>query len=223
MNQFNYSEVEKILNTSFKNKSLLVEAFTHSSFANENKAKSNERLEFLGDSVLGLVITKKIFSTTQFKEGDLSKLRALIVSEGPLAEVVDGLGIEKFMLKGKGESKNTVSSRAIKCDLFEAIVGAIYLDKGYQEAERFVISKLSSVLKNSLKLKDFEDEKTRLQELFPHAKIMYSSIKEGDGFNPYYKTEVVVNGAVCGTGQASNKRTSERLAAKMALENIKKV
>ena len=223
MAEFNYSQVENILGISLKNKSLLTQAFTHSSYANENKVKSNERLEFLGDSVLGLVVTKKIFKETKLKEGDLSKLRALIVSEDPLARVIDGLDIEKFMLKGKGESKNTVSSKAIKCDLFEAIVGAIYLDKGYDAAEKFVLNKLKQIIDQSLKLKDFEDEKTRLQETFFKDKIIYESKKGGDDYNPYYTTKVYINGKVCGSGKASNKRTSERLAAKQALEKIKKV
>ena len=223
MAEFNYSQVEGILGVSLKNKELLKEAFTHSSYANENKAKSNERLEFLGDSVLGLVITKKIFKETKFKEGDLSKLRALIVSEEPLAKIVDNLELEKFMLKGKGESKNTISSKAIKCDLFEAIVGAIYLDKGYAEAEKFVLNTLKPIITESLKLKDFEDEKTRLQETFYKDKIVYESKKGGDEFNPYYIAKVYINGALCGTGKASNKRTSERLAAKEALSKIKKV
>lgn len=219
--EINSEAIEKILGTSFKNKNLLVEAFTHSSYANEHKVHSNERLEFLGDSVLGLIITKKIYSTTKFKEGDLSKLRALIVSETPLSEVVDNLKIEEYMLKGKGESKNTVSSKAIKCDLFEAIVGAIYLDKGYEETERFVLEKLKGIISSSLKLKDFEDEKTRLQELLPKDKIVYSSIKKGEENNPYYVSSVIINGKVCGRGQASNKRTSERLAAKQALDSVK--
>ena len=123
-NTFNFHEAEDKLKVKFKNKELLEMAFTHSSYANENNKQSNERLEFLGDSVLGLIVTQVIYSKTDFKEGQLSKLRALLVSEEPLSRIIDMLDIEKLMLKGKGESKSKVSSKAIKCDLFEAIVGA---------------------------------------------------------------------------------------------------
>lgn len=220
---FNFQEAESRLGVKFKDKNLLKTAFTHSSFANEHKAQSNERLEFLGDSVLGLIVTKRIFKLTKLREGELSKLRALLVSEQPLSKVIDDLGVEELMLKGRGESKNVVSSKAIKCDLYEAIVGAIYLDKGFTDADEFVGKSLSGLFDETLGLDSFEDSKTRLQERFYKETIYYKTVKKGEDHNPFYASVVYINGTACGNGEAGNKRTAEQIAAQMALDNVKKV
>ena len=220
---FNFNAVEEKLGISFRNKNLLKIAFTHSSYANEHNCESNERLEFLGDSVLGFIVTKKIYNYTNLKEGELSKLRALLVSEEPLAKIVDELKIEEYMLKGIGESKNKVNSRAIKCDLFEAIVGAIYLDLGLEIVQKFVMKKLEPVFVQIKKLESFEDSKTQLQEKFSHAKIKYVTKKLGQDHNPTYESMVLINNVSCGKGVASNKRSAEQGAAKEALTNIREI
>lgn len=218
---FNFDEVKLKLGVNVKNKELIMKAFTHSSFANENKVESNERLEFLGDSVLGFIVTEKIYKQTHLNEGNLSKLRALLVSEKPLAKVVDYLDIEKYMLKGVGEMKNKVSSTAIKCDLYEAIVGALYLDGGIKLAKEFIEKSLKGNFEELAKLNDYEDAKTKLQETLPHKTIKYYAKKQGDEFNPSYFVEVKVNNIVVGSGVASNKRTAEQLAASVALKKLK--
>ena len=110
----NLSEVEKIIGYKFKTKKTLQTALTHSSYSNEHRVESNERLEFLGDAVIEFIITEKLYKEFKGKEGDLSKIRATVVSEKPLAEAVDRLGLEKFLLRGVGESKNTNTSNTIR-------------------------------------------------------------------------------------------------------------
>ena len=133
----NLAEVEKIIGYNFKTKKLLIRALTHSSYSNEHRVESNERLEFLGDAIIEFIITEKLYKEFKGKEGDLSKTRAMIVSEKPLAEAVDRLGLDKYLIKGVGESRNTTQSKAIKCDMFEAICGAIYIDSGIEEVKKF--------------------------------------------------------------------------------------
>lgn len=222
-NILNIAEVEKIIGYTFKNKALIVTAFTHSSYSNEHNVPSNERLEFLGDAVIEFVITKKLYLEFKGKEGDLSKTRALVVSEKPLAEVVDKLGLSKFLIKGVGESKNTTESKAIKCDLFEAVCGAIYLDGGIDEASKFFYYAVGDIIEN-LKVNGYEDDpKTRLQETLKQAKISYNTNKTGPDHAPIYKSTVFVNGVKMGTGEGSNKRTAEENAASVAINNLKKV
>ncbi|MBO4569813.1 MAG: ribonuclease III [Clostridia bacterium] len=220
-NNFNFSEVKERLGVNVKSEKLLKTAFTHSSFANENKVESNERLEFLGDSVLGFIVTEKIYKKTHLNEGNLSKLRALLVSEKPLAEIIDKLDLERFMLKGVGETKNKVISNAIKCDLYEAIVGALYLDSGIGLAREFVEKTLNKNFEELAKLNDYEDAKTKLQETLPYKNIKYYATKKGDEFNPVYFVEVKINNVVCGTGQATSKRAAEQIAASVALKKLK--
>lgn len=216
-------EVEKIIGYKFKNKKLLQTALTHSSFANEHRVESNERLEFLGDAVIEFIITEILYSEFREAEGDMSKMRALIVSEKPLAEVVTRLGLEKFLIKGVGESKNTTESKAIKCDLFEAISGAIYLDGGIDEAKKFFNLSIREQIEG-LKLHGYVDApKTKLQEMLKNAKIVYSTNKMGEDHKPVYKTIIFVNGVKMGSGTGSNKKQAEELAASEAINNLKKI
>lgn len=219
----NIYEVEKIIDYKFKNNKLLVKALTHSSYSNEHRVESNERLEFLGDAVIEFIITEKLFNEFKGKEGDLSKIRALIVSEKPLSEAIDKMGLEKYLLKGVGESKNTTSSKAIKCDMFEAIVGAIYLDGGLENAKKFFIKAAGENIEN-IKLHGYvEDSKSKLQESLKQANILYSTIKSGADHMPIYNTTVFINGVNSGTGQGTNKKMAEENAASEALNNLKKV
>ena len=125
------------LSLKFKKKKILQTAFVHSSYSNEHRIESNERLEFLGDAVIEFIITEILYLQFQGREGDMSKIRSLVVSEKPLSEAIDKLGLSKYLLNGVGESKNTTESKAVKCDLFEALVGAIFLDGGIENAKAF--------------------------------------------------------------------------------------
>lgn len=217
------NSVEKIIGYKFKNNKLLIKALTHSSYSNEHRVESNERLEFLGDAVIEFIITEKLYNEFKGKEGDLSKIRALIVSEKPLAEAIDKLGLEKYLLKGVGESKNTTGSKAIKCDMFEAIAGAIFLDGGIDETKKFFNNAVGDIITN-IKINGYvDDPKTKLQEMLKQAKIVYSTTKTGEDHKPTYKTSVFINDVKMGTGSGSNKRTAEENAASVAINNLKKV
>ena len=219
----NLSEVEKIIGYKFKTKSTLQKALTHSSYSNEHRVESNERLEFLGDAVIELIITERLFFEFKGKEGDLSKIRALIVSEKPLAEAIDRLGLEKYLIKGVGESKNGVSSKATKCDMFEAIAGAIFVDGGIEEVKNFFTKALGGSIEN-IKINGYvDDPKTKLQEMLKQAKIVYSTTKTGADHMPTYKTTVFINDVKMGVGEGSNKRTAEENAASVAINNLKNV
>ena len=222
-NHVNIQEVEKIIGYKFKKPKLLIKALTHSSYSNEHKVESNERLEFLGDAVIEFIITERLYLEFNEKEGDLSKIRASIVSEKPLSEAIDTLGLEKYLLKGVGESKNAISSKAVKCDLFEAIVGAILLDGGLDNAKAFFNMALGEQLLN-IKINGYvDDPKTKLQELLKQAKIVYQTSKSGADHMPTYKSNVYINDVKMGSGKGSNKRTAEEMAASAAINNLKQV
>lgn len=217
------NEAENIIAYKFKDKKLLLKALTHSSYSNEHKVESNERLEFLGDAVIEFIITERLYLEFKEKEGDLSKIRAMLVSEKPLSESIDKLGLERCLLKGVGESKNTISSKAVKCDLFEAVVGAVYLDGGIENAKKFFNNAIGEKLE-SIKLNGFvDDPKTKLQELLKQAKIVYQTSKSGADHKPTYKTNVFINDVKMGKGVGSNKRESEEMAANQAINNLKQV
>lgn len=222
-NQVNIQEVERIIGYKFKSPKLLIKALTHSSYSNEHKVESNERLEFLGDAVIEFIITERLYLEFNEKEGDLSKIRAMLVSEKPLAEAIDSLGLEKFLLKGVGESKNTISSKAVKCDMFEAIVGAIYLDGGIENAKNFFNKAIDAKFLNIKRNGFVDDPKTKLQEMLKQAKIVYQTSKSGADHMPTYKTNVFINDVKMGSGTGSNKRSSEEMAASNAINNLKQV
>ena len=217
------SEIEKIIGYKFKSKKYLQTAFIHSSFSNEHRVESNERLEFLGDAVIEFIITEILYLQFRGKEGDMSKIRAMLVSEKPLAEAIERLGLDKYLLKGVGESKNTNDSKAVKCDLFEAICGAIYLDGGMDEARNFFELAMGDDILN-LKVNGYvDDPKTALQEMLKQSKITYSTSKTGQDHKPIYKTTVFINGVKMGNGVGSNKKNAEENAASVAINNLKKV
>ena len=218
-----FRAIERIIGYKFNSHKLLETAFTHSSYANENNVQSNERLEFLGDSIIEFVITEILYKEFQGNEGELSKIRAMIVSEKPLAETIDRLDLSRYMLKGKGESKSQANSTAIKCDLFEAVVGAIYIDGGLEQARNFFVGSVSEMLSN-IKVNGYVDNpKTKLQEMLKTEKIFYSTSKTGADHMPTYKTVVFINDKKMGVGEGSNKRTAEENAASQAINNLQKV
>jgi ribonuclease III len=215
--------LEKSLGYKFKNPALLKTALTHSSYANEFSTESNERLEFLGDAVLGLVVARLLYDHhPRASEGKLSKQRSAIVSRVNFAKFTRELGIDKQLILGRGEEQTGGRDRESNlAGAFEAIIGAIYLDGGYRKVFK-VISKL---LKNSIDEKDiFTDYKTKLQEI---AQKKYKQIprykvvdEEGPPHKKCFHVEVKIMRRVLGEGMGSNKKEAEQSAAKEGLNKL---
>ena len=215
--------LEKSLGYKFKDPALLRTALTHSSYANEYSTESNERLEFLGDAVLGLVVARLLYDHyPRASEGNLSKQRSAIVSRVNFAKFTRELAIDKLIILGKGEERTGGRERESNlAGAFEAIIGAIYLDGGFRRVFR-VISKL---LKNSIDEKDiFIDYKTKLQEIaqkkykqIPRYRVVY---EEGPPHKKWFHVEVKVMRRVLGIGMGSNKKEAEQSAAKEGLSKL---
>ncbi len=215
--------LEERIGYEFKNPALLKEALTHSSFVNGKNHHSNERLEFLGDSVLSVVVSKYLFENLEMPEGQLTKLRASIVCEHslfPFAEKIK-LGEEIFMGKGE-ENTGGRHRRSILADAFEALIAAIYLDGGLEAARAFILPFVPSleVLKSGRLL--IGDYKTILQEIIqqnPEEKVIYELADEsGAAHNRVFTSNVLLNGQIIGTGVGGSKKEAEQNAAKEAIK-----
>ena len=223
MIEFDYSKVQKIIGHTYKSRELLKTAFVHSSYSNEHKAqKSNERLEFLGDSVLSVIVTDYIFNHYRRNEGELSKIRASLVSEKSLSFLFEQLDLEKYIMKGVG-LQNQKSTNAMMADAFEAIVGSLYQDGGIDVAREFVLRMFETAFKQIKRAGVPESYKSLLQEKFKKATILYETKPSGEGLDKIYNSRVFINGVMSGIGTSEKKKNAEELAAKNALEKIKKV
>jgi len=217
--------LEQNLKYTFKNKELLKNALTHSSYANEKKgrATSNERLEFLGDSVLSIIVSEHIYKNfPNLPEGQLTRLRASLVCEKTLCEFSKQLEVGDYLLLGKGERANGGAERpSILADAFEAILAAIYLDGGTEPAKRHVLRFVQSELSH-LEHENFKDYKTELQEIIqrnPEEKLTYVLTGEsGPDHDKCFTVEVHLNSNVIGEGSGHSKKNAEQAAARQALE-----
>ena len=216
---------EQKINYEFKNKEYILEALTHSSYSNENKNYPfNERLEFLGDSVLSIVISDYLFKKeTKLPEGELTKIRANIVCEESLSEVSKNIHLGKYMLLGKGEEATGGRERiSILADALEAVIAAIYLDGGIKCAREFILTNMEKIINDSIKGKIFRDYKTCLQEVLQSNRennIWYKLIEEkGPDHNKRFVMEVGINDTVLGVGEGKSKKDAEQVAAKCALD-----
>ncbi|MCL2052877.1 MAG: ribonuclease III [Oscillospiraceae bacterium] len=220
----NFQELQKKLNYSFKNKEFLKEALSHSSYSNEPKRgyASNERLEFLGDSILSFIISEYLFTNFKYlPEGELTKTRASIVCERALYEFAEQINLKRYIKLGKGEEVNGGRERpSIISDAFEAIIAAIYLDGGMEEARKYVLGFVSkkSVKQGSNVLRDY---KTTLQEITqrnPEEQIEYfHNPPIGPDHDRVFIAEVLLNGISIGRGEGHSKKQAEQMAAKEAL------
>lgn len=219
-------EFEKKIDYTFKNKENLINALTHSSFANEfknEKYKSNERLEFLGDSVLNFVISNLIYEKhSNLSEGEMTKVRATIVCEASLVKCSNKIEIGKYLLLGKGEESSGGRTRpSMLSDAFEALIGAIYIDRGIEYARKFIMNTMEQVIADSVKGSLFMDYKTLLQEVVQKTgdqKITYEIIDEkGPDHNKTFISCVKIDDKVVGTGMGKSKKEAEQNAAKAAL------
>lgn len=224
------NEIQDKIGYKFNNIELLNWALTHSSYANEHKRFKiiyNERLEFLGDSVLGLIVSDFIFTKySDYPEGELTKLRATVVCEPTLSYVAKQIDLGKYLLLGKGEEVTGGRERvSILADAFEALIGSIYLDGKFNSAKTFVLKYMTEIIENAVDGRElFIDYKTQLQELLQKktkSKIEYKVIsEEGPDHNKIFHTEVVVKNRILGKGVGKSKKEAEQNAAKIALERM---
>ena len=216
---------EEILNYKFKDRNLLVQALSHSSYANEKKKSriSNERLEFLGDSVLSIVVSQYLFEhLTHIAEGELTKLRASLVCEKSLHVFAKQINLGDYILLGKGEENTGGRERpSILADAFEAVIAAIFLDGGLEAASKHILRFIPEDIQR-LKKPAFNDFKTILQEIVqknPEEKVEYVLVgEEGPDHDKRFVVEVHLNSNVIGEGIGKSKKEAEQMAAKQALE-----
>lgn len=221
------SQLEQAIGYRFKNITLLQNALAHSSYANErwhDSLKSNERLEFLGDSILGMLVADYLYKNFPDRpEGELTRMRADMVCEQSLARVADRIGLGAHMLLGHGEEQGGGRERAsILADAVESVIAASYLDGGMEAASRFVETfVLCNVPVNRLQNVDY---KTQLQELVQQKKnqvLSYALTGEsGPDHDKHFTVEVSLNGTVVGRGEGTSKKRAEQDAARCAIEKL---
>lgn len=219
-------KLEQFFGLNFKDKKLLETALTHSSYANENHTQSNERLEYIGDAVLDLVMGQYLFEKHKdFHEGDLTKTRAKFVCEAALVEYANHCNLASFILLGHGEEKTGGRNRAaLLADAFEAFIGAIFLDKGLEEvykvAEKTIFPYVESASEDN-----FIDFKSHLQELVQSDKrqLSYKVVNEtGPSHNKTFTIRVYMDEILMGEGKGRSKKEAEQHAAEIALKKLAK-
>lgn len=221
------TDTEKKIGYKFKNRALLENALTHSSYANEKKCDNNERLEFLGDSVLSVIVSKYLYNRLpQMREGDLSKLRASLVCEQSLDVFARRIGLDKALKLGHGEEISGGRKRpSIVSDAFEAVLAAIYLDSDLYTATEWLFSNIKNDIENAIHGNHVEDYKTKLQEILQkrnNAEISYEIInEEGQDHLKTFTASVKMGDRVLGTGKGHSKKEAEQHAAKMAIGKMR--
>lgn len=223
-------EFQEIIGYRFTDDSYLRIALTHSSYANESRSKNvqyNERLEFLGDSVLGLIVSRYIFENfPQLPEGKLTKMRAAVVCERSLWECAVNIDLGKYLILGHGEERMGGRTRmSILADAFEALIAAIYLDSGIETVREWVLGQLHETIIAASRGKMFKDYKTEFQEVVQQngdVDIRYEVIGEnGPDHNKTFVVEVYLNGEMMGCGEGTSKKKAEQQAAQNALIQAK--
>ena len=207
-----------------KDKELYKIAFSHSSYVNEHKVKNDyERLEFLGDAVLDLVLADYLYTHHKESEGEMTRVRATYVCENANYSYATDLGLQKYILVGHGESKDgEAPKKAIVADIFEALMGAIYIDLGYATARNVILKIIVPYMENP-NITFFSDYKSSLQEFVQTEQktIEYVITKEeGPAHNKTFTMDVQIDGIVYGSGVGSSKKEAEQEAAKYALEKL---
>ena len=222
--------LEKKIGIKFSNENLLREALTHRSYINENpswEVPHNERLEFLGDAVLELAVTKNLFDEyPDCSEGELTNIRAALVNYQMLSKIAKDINLDEAIFLSKGSSKETDRAKdAILANAFEAVVGAIYLDKGYDTAVSFIKTNVLKMLPEIMEKKLYKDPKSLLQEIIQEkAKLTpsYRVINEsGPDHNKIFEVGVYFDGNLSGTGKGFSKQEAEVEAAKDALKSLR--
>jgi ribonuclease-3 len=223
------SELETRLDYYFRNKAFLLEALTHRSFYHENPDSAhayNERLEFLGDSVLGFVIVEYLFSLADnFPESVMAKAKSYLVKEAVLSEIARSISLGKYLRLGKGEDHTGGrTKKSLLADAFEALLGAVYIDGGYEPAQKLVLGLFKEKVEAIICSREFHDFKTELQE---KTQLLFNSIpdyqiikQEGEEHKKVFTVEVYITGEKFGTGIGKSKKEAETIAAQEALSRF---
>ena len=219
-------DLAKKIKVKFKNLDLLQQALTHRSYLNEHrdyKLEHNERLEFLGDAVLELVVTEYLYLNYPNPEGELTSWRAALVNGETLSGIAQKLEVENYLLMSRGEKKDTGRARQyLLANAFEAIVGAIYLDKGYGEAKKFISENVIVELDDVLKNKSYMDPKSYFQEKAQEIEKVtpsYRLVKEwGPDHDKHFVVGVYLDDKKIAEGEGNSKQEAQREAAKNGLE-----
>ncbi len=218
-------ELFKKLNIKPKDLSLYEKAFSHSSYANEHKAKQDyERLEFLGDAVLELVVSEYLYKRNYKTEGEMTKVRASYVCTDANSNYAKDLGLYNYIKVGHGEKKREQIEKHIIADTFESLMGAIYLDLGYSTVRRVILNIVPNYIEDK-NVMFFQDYKSVLQECVQTSKksLSYEVInEEGPSHDKTFTISVIIDGIKYGVGTAKNKKSAEQEAARVALEKLAK-
>ncbi len=221
-----FSPFEQKIGHAFKNPALIETAFTHRSYLNENRVpgkEHNERLEFLGDAVLELVVTEYLFAKYPDKpEGELTSFRAALVNTVSISDAATKLGMNEFLLLSRGEAKDTGRARGIiLANAFEAVIGALYLDGGYDAAEKFIADQLFHKTDEVVEKRLWQDAKSKFQEIAqekagitPRYEVVHQS---GPDHDKRFVTGVFLGGMQIARGEGRSKQEAEQAAAEAAL------
>ena len=224
----NIKPLQQKLGIGFNDESLLETALTHRSFINENRRQKlvhNERMEFLGDAVLELVVTEYLYLNSQEPEGVLTNWRSALVKTDALSQVAANLGLQNYIRLSRGEAKGSArAKRQILANTLEAVIGSIYLDKGYKVAQKFIITHVVSLLPEILETGSWMDAKTKLQETVQEKEGKTPTYKvlseEGPDHDKLFTIGVYIGSQLRGKGSGSSKQTAQQAAAQSALEQI---
>ena len=226
MNNQELEKMQKNIQYKFKNLELLKTALTHTSYAYDHNIESNEKLEFLGDSILEFVSSQYIYKNySKLREGEMTKVRATVVCEASLYKIAKQHKYSEYLYIGKSEQQSKGNEKpAILADSVEAVIAAIYLDGGLEPACKFIIENLKDEIAIATQHVGEKDYKTMLQEKLQehgNVKITYKIIKEtGPDHNKTFEAEVELNGKELAKGKGKSKKLAEMSAAKKALENL---
>ncbi len=219
-------EILNKLNIPYKNISLYEQAFTHTSYANEENIESYERLEYLGDAVLELIISEYLYKTTNEPEGKMTKLRSSYVCENALYEYSCLLGLNEEIKLGKGEQeRDGKHNKTIVADIFESFTGAIFLDCGFDTVKKFIYDNVIPLIENHA-IDFIEDYKSVLQELVQtdRKSLTYEVVEEtGPAHDKRFKIVVKIDNIIYGEGSAHSKKEAEQMAAKSALKKAQSI
>lgn len=222
-----FGQFEKEIGIKFKNKDILEQVFVHRSYLNENPnfhLQHNERLEFLGDAVLELIVTEHLYINYENPEGELTNWRSALVKGAMLSKIATDIKINNYLYLSRGESQSNGKSRQlILANAFEALIGALYLDQGYNKTKEFVQEKLISYLPEILDKQLYKDAKSRLQELSQEKTgitPLYKVLEEtGPDHDKKFIVGIYIGENLLGKGPGSSKQEAEQEAAAQALEN----